>query len=238
MLWKTKKSIDHFDKKEAKDFFLSEKEMLKKINYKIRTILDFGCASGRFIEVLESRFKNFEYTGYDIVKEQIINAKSRYPKHKFFCKDIKLIRYKEKFDLVNAAGIILHEPIFENIIDIMIKASKQYILFDVKFANIKEHILNISESYSAIDQFKLPYIIFNPLKFLSYLEKLKFINSIHIYGYQTKINKFTKIPNAIKNLYSANILLKKSNSPELKKKIEIEFHHANIKYNSFFFLDK
>ena len=35
MLWKTKKSIDHFDKKEAKDFFLSEKEMLKKINYKI-----------------------------------------------------------------------------------------------------------------------------------------------------------------------------------------------------------
>ena len=125
----------------------------------------------KIIEVLESRFKNFEYTGYDIVKEQIINAKNRYPKHKFFCKDIKLVKYKEKFDLVNAAGIILHEPIFENIIDIMIKASKQYILFDVKFANTKEHILNISESYSAIDQFKLPYIIFNPLKFLSYLEK-------------------------------------------------------------------
>ena len=122
MLWSSKKSVTHFKNKQKDDFFLSETVMLGRVSSSIYSVLDLGCASGKFIEILKPFVTEFQYTGVDIVKEQIDNAKSFYPEHTFICDNILNIGYFNQFDLVNATGVFLHEPDYKSLIDLMIKA--------------------------------------------------------------------------------------------------------------------
>ena len=57
--WFEKDSILNYKDKKFSDFFLSEKYLLKKIQKNnIRSILDIGCASGRYIEVTKKFSKS------------------------------------------------------------------------------------------------------------------------------------------------------------------------------------
>ncbi|HIP14832.1 MAG TPA: class I SAM-dependent methyltransferase [Sulfurimonas autotrophica] len=44
------------------------------------TLADIGCGYGKYCEYLESNFKNYDYTGYDLSGEMIKNAKQLYAK--------------------------------------------------------------------------------------------------------------------------------------------------------------
>ena len=60
-LWFNIKSINHFNKKTHNDFFLTEKTLISKLKEPISNILDLGCASGRFIELLKRELKTFSF---------------------------------------------------------------------------------------------------------------------------------------------------------------------------------
>lgn len=234
-LWFNLKSINHFNNKTHDDFFLTEKTLVSKLKEPMNNILDLGCASGRFIELLQKKFKKFSFTGVDIVPDQIELAKKNYPKHTFFCRDILKFKVDKKYDLVNSTGVLLHEPNFEKFINLMLSYSNKYIMFDIKLAKIKNHLIDISKSYCDMDNRKLPYILYAPQKFFNFLSNLKNVNSIFIFGYNTNKNKFTTIPNDITKYFSVGILLEK-NKRYRQKKIDISIFDESIEYKTLDFL--
>ena len=120
----------------------------------------------------------------------------------------------------------------------MIAASKKFVLFDVKFANIDDHETDIDKSYSQIDQHRLPYVIYSPQKFVNFLKGLEYIKKIEVFGYPTEINSLTVIPPEITQIYSASILLTKSKKPVDEPIITIEFNVNGKTYRSFDFFDR
>lgn len=83
------------------------KALVNNLNLNEKKILDIGCGTGNFLEYIEQRFSNFEYTGVDILEHMIAIAKRKKLKGKFLCIDI----FKEnpfghnEFDKIFASGI-------------------------------------------------------------------------------------------------------------------------------------
>jgi hypothetical protein len=93
----------------------------------------------------------------------------------------------------------------------MIDLSGKYILFDVKLAAIKEHLININVAYSN-NESPIYFNILSLNKLISFLKKLENISRISIYGYVTAKNTRNVIPDDIGELVSAGILLEKASS--------------------------
>lgn len=75
------------------------------------TLLEVGCSSGYYSEVLEYLTnKRINYTGADISESFIEMARSYYPHKSFIVSPATTLPYKEKsFDIVFSAGVILYE---------------------------------------------------------------------------------------------------------------------------------
>lgn len=207
--WFKKDSIKQFESKKSSDFFKTEELLHNLIKGKVNSILDVGCASGRLIELLNIFHKNFSYFGIDVVPKQIEYAKKNYKTYEFECIDIFRLKLKKKFELVNATGIFQHEENFIELLEKMWSYSNKYVLFDVKFSMIKNHLVDKKKSFCEINNTFVPYIFFTPNLFINELRKLKKIKKISCLCYETPINKFTTIPSYIKNIFSCGFLIEK-----------------------------
>ena len=77
--WSNKESVESFKIKRENDCFLTEKHLFNKISFKFNSVLDVGCATGNLINLLSTYSKRLDYTGIDIVEEQISIAKNNIP---------------------------------------------------------------------------------------------------------------------------------------------------------------
>lgn len=68
------------------------------------TILDYGCGLGHLYEFLKLEGFQWQYTGIDINKELIIEAKRIHPNVNFLATDINKINDDLKFDLIFIVG--------------------------------------------------------------------------------------------------------------------------------------
>ena len=94
--------------------------------YEFDSVLEFGCGYGRLTKVLCENFSIKTYNAFDLVPEQIENAKK-------YCKDLDVqfkvssindFKSTEKFDLVVGPEILLHiEP---NDIEFVIKKMSSF----------------------------------------------------------------------------------------------------------------
>lgn len=98
------------------------------------TILDLGCGDGRLMEVL-SQGKKWKVLGVDIFSEYVKVAKKRRPYEFVILGDIeetveKLIRKKNKFDVVFFSQVIEHIPrkAGEKILDRLEEVAKKRII--------------------------------------------------------------------------------------------------------------
>ena len=75
------------NRKNSKDLYLSEKKLLLKINKnKIKSILDFGCASGNFYKIFKSLYGKINYMGIDFDPQMIKSARKIHSRNKNFVK--------------------------------------------------------------------------------------------------------------------------------------------------------
>jgi SAM-dependent methyltransferase len=190
----------------------------------VNCVLDVGCASGRFTELLTTYNSDFSYTGIDISKESIERAKSNYKDCKFCCTNALEYKTKSKFDLVNATGVLQHEPSFEQLIKLMVNWARRYVLFDVKISNIPNKFFDLSSipnKYYDADlsqEDPLP-----PLKYyilsLKHLQQLLFnlpkVKLISIYGYETKVHSMFEVPSKLQPIVSAGVLLTLGDASEI-----------------------
>ena len=210
-LWQSREIIDKYLNKNVSDFFDSEIYFIKRVGLRIHSILDIGCACGRLIELFHLYNKEIVYTGMDLSMESVQNARKLYPQSIFVNANALEYSTQKTFDLVNATGVCQHEPQFEKLVQKMTDWSGKYILFDVKLAAIKEHLININVAYSN-NESPIYFNILSLNKLISFLKKLENISRISIYGYVTAKNTRNVIPDDIGELVSAGILLEKASS--------------------------
>lgn len=205
--WGEQDCVATFASKKPEDFFASEIKHLKNIIMELHSVLDVGCASGRFIELLHSQGADPKYVGIDICASNIENAKRLYPNFSFHHTNALDFKPNETFDLVNATGVCQHEPEFEKLIQSMVTLSNKYVLFDVKLSKTDQHIVDLDKSFAGIEKNKLYFIILNLDKLIQFLSKLSRISEISIFGYETPLNNRTHVPLSITSVVSAGVLL-------------------------------
>ncbi|HEY9080158.1 class I SAM-dependent methyltransferase [Magnetovibrio sp.] len=204
--WYDQDCIRSFDSKGAQDFFESEVRFLKTIAPNVHSVLDIGCASGRMIELLNDILPQYTYCGIDIVQQSIENAQKSYPDSTFHHCNALEFECEDTFDLINATGVMQHEVKFEELVHRMIGWSNRYVLFDVKFANIDAHEVDIKRSYCGTEH-KLNFVLLSPTLFVDFLKRQKNVKKISMFGYETGLNSRTVVPAGVDRVISAGVLL-------------------------------
>ena len=218
--WHHADAIAQFSGKSAADFFRSETHFLDSIATDITNVLDVGCATGRFIELLRHYGVDPAYTGIDITPASLVRARTLYPHARFIEADALDCEIDETFTLVNATGVCQHEPRFERLIERMLGWSSRYVLFDVKFAKRDRHLVDVDCAYCGTDD-RLYYIVLSPDRFFETLKRLPHIAAISAFGYETPTNARTIVPADIGPIVSAGILLEKGRSAQPALQIDL-----------------
>jgi len=89
------------------------KKVLNDMPFPKGLILEIGCASGNFFNILRNKnFKNNRYIGIDLDSRQIEKARSNFPKEDFICGNV----LDDKFNkLIKSANIIVSFEVLEHI---------------------------------------------------------------------------------------------------------------------------
>jgi SAM-dependent methyltransferase len=219
--WNEHAVYKEFNNKGFNGFFKTEICFFDKIMSSVNSVLDIGCASGRLIELLHTYQSNISYTGIDISSKFIGRAQKQYPDYNFIYINALDYESNKKYDLVNSTGVCQHEPKFLQLINRMIDLSNRFILFDVKFSNIREHLINIEESYSGLGN-RTYFILLNFKQFKEFLKSNNKIKSVNIYGYETQKNEHTVIPKNINQIISAGVLLEVGQDSNMDQSWEVE----------------
>ena len=148
----------------------------------------------------------------------IFNAKKYFKKANFNLYNGKNIKKPSRsVDMCFSFGTLHHASNFYSLIDQMIKISKKYVLFDLRFTD-KKSLIDTKNSqqyffYNGKAISKIQYNVINLEDFLLKMQKYKKKYSIEIYGYPHKPNKtvITKYEKVI----TASILIDKTKKKEL-----------------------
>jgi SAM-dependent methyltransferase len=204
--WNQDDIVELFANKTADDFFDSETRLLTPIAGNIERVIDIGCASGRFIELLARFGVQPHYTGLDLSPASIERARKLYPAHRFRHANALDFSPDEPADLINATGVMQHEPRFSALQERMIKWSSRYVLFDVKLADIDTHIADLDRAYIASEP-PMYFVILSATQLLTELASRSDIVRAHVYGYVTPPNAKAVIRDTIGPIVSAGVLL-------------------------------
>lgn len=83
------------------------KELVGQIDLNNKAILDVGCGTGNLLEYIGQQFRDYKYTGTDVLPHMIERAKQKGLKGEFICLDLfKDNPYASKsFDVIFSSGI-------------------------------------------------------------------------------------------------------------------------------------
>lgn len=206
-IWTLTETVNTFRDKNVRQFFQSERHFLGEIGPQVTSVLDVGCASGRFQEFVTQFSSHFTYTGLDISERNIASARELFPQSTFHLGDALDIPLTGTFDLVNATGVMQHCAAFESLIERMCAWSNRHVLFDVKFSTIPAHVVDKERSYCLMDDARTYFVILAMPPFLRFLAGLPRVSGVRVFGYETGPNEWTHLPDGVDRLVSAGILL-------------------------------
>ena len=198
------------------DLYKSEKKFFLEKIKNCNSFLDFGCATGGFCEIIDSiKKKHYKYTGIDVSSNMVSIAREKYPKYTFkVCNGKTFPSNISKHDLTFSFGTLHHSDNYLKIIDQMLRITKKYTIFDLRFTPYKS-LINRKISFQKIkfgeNFIKNNNISYNILNFREFINDIVKITSkkysIMIYGYYHKphINVVTPY----KKITMATVLINK-----------------------------
>jgi len=141
------------------------------------SILDYGCGYGALIDFLKQRYKNFDYTGFDVSEEMVTQARNLYPAYRFTSDERELSPH----DYVVASGV------FNVKLDIPSDEWEDYVKAHLHYLDSlsrKGFAFNILTSYSDPDRMKEYLYYANPCLYFDYCKQnfSKWVSLLHDYG--------------------------------------------------------
>jgi SAM-dependent methyltransferase len=149
------------------------KDVFNKINGTDNTILDIGCTSGYYYEIINFFYPNkFKYNGCDYNPESVKLATQYYPEINFFVDDLtNLSSNDDEYDITFLSGVIEHVPEYVKGLNELCRITKKYIVLHRIWLQYGK------TSCSKGTQFFVPVIRnhYNKLDFFDILKKNSFM---------------------------------------------------------------
>ncbi len=166
--WSKPDAVDYYAKNrhEESDLYPSERVFLSRVLFPGAKVLDVGCASGGFFNIMRSIEPTIDYTGIDIAEPSIEIAKARYPEATFLVTDGSTIPFDDnEFDLVHCTSVLVIEPRYEGVIREMYRVANRFVLADIRLLKGIGGVTDPKDSYYRIefngefDGTTVPYVI-------------------------------------------------------------------------------
>ena len=117
--WSQPSALDFYSKHrhEVSDLYPSEQVFLPRVLFPGAKVLDIGCASGGFFNIMRSMEPTIDYVGMDIVEAAVELAQNRYPEARFMLADGFEIPFDDgTFDLVHCTSVLNNEPRYQELL--------------------------------------------------------------------------------------------------------------------------
>ena len=166
--WSESSAVDYYARyrQNVSDLYPSERVFLPRVLFPGVKILDVGCASGGFFNIMRTLEPTIDYTGIDIAEPSIESARQKYPEAKFLVTDgLHLPFGDNEFDLVHCTSVLVVEPRYREILSEMYRVSNRFVLADMRLLKNIEAAVDQEQSYYRI-QFEgeyegatVPYVV-------------------------------------------------------------------------------
>ncbi len=133
--WSTQSAIDFYyqNRHEISDLYPSEKVFLPRVLFPGARVLDVGCASGGFFNIMRSYEPGIEYTGVDLSDRAVELARARYPEARFMVTAGFGLPFEDNtFDLVHCTSVFNNEPNYQAMLKEMYRVSNRFVLIDIR----------------------------------------------------------------------------------------------------------
>lgn len=176
--WSESSAIDYYSqhRHELSDLYPSEKVFLPRVLFPGAKVLDIGCASGGFYNIMRSLEPSIEYTGIDIAEPAITLAKEKYPGATFQVTSGLEIPFDDNsFDLVHCTSVLVVEPRYKEVIEEMYRVSNRFVLVDMRLLKNIGDNQDFERSYYRIqfdrevEQATVPYVVSDADEVVNYI---------------------------------------------------------------------
>ncbi len=192
------------------DLYPSERPLLEGVVPQATSVLDFGCATGGFLNIFRALHPGIRYLGIDRSTEMIEQARRLHPEGRFKAiKGSAPAVPNNAFDLVFSTGVLNHNPNYPALISKLYGICSTFCVLDLPRLTTHSYTFQLSSSHMAMDKpFALkkgnrpdpasvvPYVLANPgplFKFL--LTKLSpRPRALAAIGYYGKPNPGVTVP--------------------------------------------
>lgn len=163
--WSTQSAIDFYyqNRHEISDLYPSEKVFLPRVLFPGANILDVGCASGGFFNIMRSYEPGIEYTGVDLSDRAVELARGRYPEARFMVTAGFGLPFEDNtFDLVHCTSVFNNEPNYQAMLKEMYRVSNWFVLIDIRLlkgiGKQLESVYNIQFNSEEVEA-TVPYVV-------------------------------------------------------------------------------
>tara|TARA_Y100000758_G_scaffold181261_1_gene128977 strand:- start:2703 stop:3458 length:756 start_codon:yes stop_codon:yes gene_type:complete len=163
--WSNPSAIDYYsqNRHEISDLYPSEKVFLPRVLFPGAKVLDVGCASGGFFNVMRSYEPNIEYTGIDLSEQAVGLAIERYPDARFIVTAGFGLPFEDNsFEVVHCTSVFNNEPNYQEMLREMYRVSNRFVLVDIRLlkglGKQRESVYNIQFNGQEIEA-TVPYVV-------------------------------------------------------------------------------
>ena len=163
--WSNQSAIDYYseNRHEISDLYPSETIFLPRVLFPGAKVLDVGCASGGFFNIMRSYEPHIEYTGVDLSERAVELAKERYPEATFIVTEgFELVFANNTFDVVHCTSVFNNEPNYQAMLQEMYRVSNRFVLVDIRLlkgiGRQAESVYNIQFKGEGVEA-KVPYVV-------------------------------------------------------------------------------
>jgi SAM-dependent methyltransferase len=119
----------------VEDLYLSERLVLPAVASRAKSVLDFGCSTGGFVEVFRHFNSEIRYTGADIAGPALKAALSRYPGVGFIQTDGAALPLRDRsHELVWSTGVLHMNETYQKIVSEAWRVADRWMLCDFRLS--------------------------------------------------------------------------------------------------------
>ena len=177
--WSNQSAIDFYsqNRHEVSDLYPSEKVFLPRVLFPGAKVLDVGCASGGFFNIMRSFEPHIEYTGIDLSDKAVELAKERYPEARFMVTGGFRLPFQENdFDIVHCTSVFNNEPNYQEMLEEMYRVANRFVLVDIRLlkglGGQLESVYNIRFNGKAVEA-TVPYVVNDADEVANFILQLK-----------------------------------------------------------------
>ncbi len=163
--WSKQSAIDFYyqNRHEISDLYPSEKIFLPRVLFPGARVLDVGCASGGFFNIMRSFEPCVEYTGVDLSERAVELARERYPEARFIVTEGFGLPFEDNtFDIVHCTSVFNNEPNYQAMLKEMYRVSNRFVLADIRLlkgiGNQEKSVYNIQFNGEQVEAI-VPYVV-------------------------------------------------------------------------------